>query len=254
MEDEEESMGEKKKTVLITGASRGIGRACAETFAKEGWQVVLGYYKSEAEAKQLEASLLAEGFSVLALQADVTDRAQVKRMFAEAQQVYGNIDALVNNAGISQFRLFTDITEKEWDLMFDTNCKAAYLCSQCALEDMISEKNGSIVNISSMWGQVGASCEVHYSASKAAIIGLTKALAKELGPSNVRVNCVAPGVIETDMMKTVSQEIKQALCEETPLMRIGTAEEIAKVVCFLASDEASFITGQVVGVNGGFVI
>lgn len=243
-----------KKTVLITGASRGIGKACAEIFAKRGWQVVLGYNKSESEVKQLEASLSLKGFSVLALQADVTNQEQVKQMFIEARRVYGSIDVLVNNAGISQFRLFTDITEQEWDLMFDTHCKAAFFCTQCALEDMISNKKGSIVNVSSMWGQVGASCEVHYSASKAAIIGLTKALAKELGPSNIRVNCVAPGVIETDMMKAVSEEIKDSLCDETPLMRLGSAEEIAKAVFFLASNEASFITGQILGVNGGFVI
>lgn len=247
-------MSEKGKTVLITGASRGIGRACALTFAKAGWQVIIGYNKSEEEAKRLEAVLTLEGFSALAVRADVTDREQVKQLFWEARKAYGTIDALVNNAGISEFRLFTDITEEQWDLMFDTNCKATYLCSQIALEDMISEKKGSIINISSMWGQVGASCEVHYSASKAAIIGLTKALAKELGPSNVRVNCVAPGVIETDMMKEVSQEIKEVLCEETPLMRLGTAEEVAKVVYFLASDKASFMTGQILGVNGGFVI
>ncbi|WP_206460306.1 elongation factor P 5-aminopentanone reductase [Anaerovorax sp. IOR16] len=243
-----------KKTVLITGASRGIGKACAEIFAKRGWQVVLGYNKSESEVKQLEVSLSLKGFSVLALQADVTNQEQVKQMFIEARRVYGSIDVLVNNAGISQFRLFTDITEQEWDLMFDTHCKAAFFCTQCALEDMISNKKGSIVNVSSMWGQVGASCEVHYSASKAAIIGLTKALAKELGPSNIRVNCVAPGVIETDMMKAVSEEIKDSLCDETPLMRLGSAEEIAKAVFFLASNESSFITGQILGVNGGFVI
>lgn len=243
-----------KKTVLITGASRGIGKACAEIFAKRGWQVVLGYNKSESEVKQLEAYFSSKGFSVLALQADITNQEQVKQMFTEARRVYGSIDVLVNNAGISQFRLFTDITEQEWDLMFDTHCKAAFFCTQCALEDMISNKKGSIVNVSSMWGQVGASCEVHYSASKAAIIGLTKALAKELGPSNIRVNCVAPGVIETDMMKEVSEEIKDSLCEDTPLMRLGSAEEIAKTVFFLASEEASFITGQILGVNGGFVI
>ncbi|WP_324825531.1 elongation factor P 5-aminopentanone reductase [Sinanaerobacter sp. ZZT-01] len=247
-------MGDYKNTIIITGASRGIGKACAEIFAEEGWQVVIGYHKSEVEAKRLEASLLEKGFSVQAIQADVTKQEEVKQMFSKARATFGKVDALVNNAGISQFRLFTDMTEQEWDQMFDIHCKGAFFCTQCALEDMISSKSGSIVNVSSMWGQVGASCEVHYSASKAALIGLTKALAKELGPSNIRVNCIAPGVIETDMMKSVSGEIKQVLCEETPLMRMGSAQEIAKAILFLSSEKASFITGQVLGVNGGFVI
>ena len=175
-------------------------------------------------------------------------------MFQKANAAFGPVHILINNAGISRFGLFTDIGEEEWDEVMDTNCKGMYLCCKEALPHMISDKDGAIVNISSMWGQVGASCEVHYSASKAAVIGLTKALAKELGPSNVRVNCVAPGVIQTDMLANVAPDIQRELAEDTPLMRLGTPGDIAKTVCFLCSREAGFITGQVLGVNGGFVI
>lgn len=247
-------MEQKKNTVVITGASRGIGAACARLFAQRGWRVVIGYNKSEGRAKELEHELCESGCEALALQADVTDRVQVEAMFATVREHFGAVQALVNNAGISEFSLFTDISEQQWDLMMDTNCKGVYLCCKNALPDMISEKNGSIINISSMWGEVGSSCEVHYSASKAAVIGLTKALAKELGPSNIRVNCVAPGVVATDMLSQVSEEVREELREETPLMRIGTPQEIAQVVAFLAGDQSSFVTGQVIGANGGFVI
>ncbi|MBO5666088.1 MAG: SDR family oxidoreductase [Firmicutes bacterium] len=243
------------KTVLITGASRGIGRECALEFARQGAaNIVIGYNKSETQALELEALLRDAGVNALALKADVRSRSEVDLMFRKAQAAFGPIHILVNNAGISGFALFTDITEEMWDEMMDTNIKGMYLCCQKALPDMISEKDGAIVNISSIWGQVGASCEVHYSASKAAVIGLTKALAKELGPSNVRVNCIAPGVIQTDMLAVVDPRIQEELREETPLMKLGTPSDIAKSVCFLCSPAAGFITGQVLGVNGGFVI
>ena len=248
-------MNFKGKTVLITGASRGIGRECALEFARQGASnIIIGYNKSEAQALELDAILKEQGVNSLALQADIRSKTEVNLMFRRAQAAFGPVHILVNNAGISGFSLFTDITEDMWDEMMDTNIKGMYLCCKEALPDMISEKDGAIVNISSIWGQVGASCEVHYSASKAAVIGLTKALAKELGPSNVRVNCVAPGVIQTDMLAVVDPQIQEELKEETPLMKLGTPSDIAKSVCFLCSPAASFITGQVLGVNGGFVI
>jgi 3-oxoacyl-[acyl-carrier protein] reductase len=248
-------MNFKGKTVLITGASRGIGRECALEFARQGASnIIIGYNKSEAQALELEAILKEQGVNALALQADIRSKTEVNLMFRRTQAAFGPVHILVNNAGISGFSLFTDITEDMWDEMMDTNIKGMYLCCKEALPDMISEKDGAIVNISSIWGQVGASCEVHYSASKAAVIGLTKALAKELGPSNVRVNCVAPSVIQTDMLAVVDPQIQEELKEETPLMKLGTPSDIAKSVCFLCSPAASFITGQVLGVNGGFVI
>ena len=248
-------MNFKGKTVLITGASRGIGRECALEFARQGASnIIIGYNKSEAQALELDAILKEQGVNSLALQADIRSKTEVNLMFRRAQAAFGPVHILVNNAGISGFSLVTDITEEMWDEMMDTNIKGMYLCCKEALPDMISEKDGAIVNISSIWGQVGASCEVHYSASKAAVIGLTKALAKELGPSNVRVNCVAPGVIQTDMLAVVDPQIQEELKEETPLMKLGTPSDIAKSVCFLCSPAASFITGQVLGVNGGFVI
>lgn len=249
-------MGEHRQTVLITGGSRGIGAACARLFAARGSRVIVGYKESRQAAEQLAAELADRhaGMCAAALRADVTKAGEVAQMFAHAREIFGSVDILVNNAGIAEFIMFQDITEEKWDRMMDTNCKGMYLCAKEALADMLPKKKGAIVNISSMWGQAGASCEVHYSASKAAVIGLTKALAKELGPSGIRVNCVAPGAIETDMMASVSADIKKELAEETPLARLGTPEDIAKAVFFLASEEASFITGQVLGANGGFVM
>ena len=249
------TMDFRGKTVLITGASRGIGAECALEFARNGASaIVIGYHKSEDQALALEATLRDAGVNAMALRADVRSARQVAAMFQKANAAFGPVHILINNAGISRFGLFTDIGEEEWDEVMDTNCKGMYLCCKEALPHMISDKDGAIVNISSMWGQVGASCEVHYSASKAAVIGLTKALAKELGPSNVRVNCVAPGVIQTDMLANVAPDIQRELAEDTPLMRLGTPGDIAKTVCFLCSREAGCITGQVLGVNGGFVI
>ena len=239
---------------LITGASRGIGAACARRFARSGYSVAIVYRSRADLAEALVQQLIAEGQDAFCLQADVADRAQA---FAAAEEVlrrYRRIDVLVNNAAIAQQKLFTDITEEEWDRMFAVNVKGAFNMTQAALPGMISRRSGSIVNISSMWGQVGASCEVHYSASKAALIGMTQALAKEVGPSGVRVNCIAPGVIETDMNAHLDEETLAALSEETPLMRIGAPDEVARAALYLCSDGASFITGQVLGVNGGFII
>ncbi len=233
------------KTALVTGGSRGIGAACCRVLAKKGFRVAINYQHSKIQALEL-----AKEIDGIAIEADVSDRAQVVKMF----QRTGGVDVLVNNAGIAQQKLFTDLTEEDWRQMFAVDVDGVFHCCQCALPYMIHEKAGSIINISSMWGQVGASCEVHYSAAKAAVIGLTKALAKELGPSHIRVNAVAPGVILTEMNQQHSAETFRELAEETPLERLGMPEEIAQAVAFLADENSSFITGQILGVNGGFVI
>lgn len=241
-------------TVLITGAATGIGKATALCFAADGYHVAVHYNKSKKEALTLCDDIAAQGGRALAVHADVKDAAQVKAMAQRVTEVFGRVDVLVNNAGIVQSKLFTDLTADEWDTMFDVNVKGVFHCCQSVLPGMISRKAGCIVNVSSIWGLVGASCEAHYSAAKAAVIGLTKALAKELGPSGIRVNAVAPGVIETAMIAGMDDETRGALKEETPLGRFGTAQEIAQAIRFLASDKASFITGQVLSPNGGFVI
>jgi len=243
-----------KKTVLITGASRGIGASIARVFAENNYNVILNYSKSEKEALYLQNELSKKGYSVLAYKADITKRKEVAAMFEEGIKAFSTIDVLVNNAGISQQKLFTDITEDEWDRMMDVHIKGLFNCSQYAVPYMVSKKKGKIINVSSIWGMVGASCEVHYSTAKAAIIGFTKALAKELGPSNIQVNCVAPGVIDTEMNAFLDEEAKACLIEDTPLMRLGRPEEVAQNILYLASEGADFITGQVIGINGGFVI
>lgn len=243
------------KTAVVTGASRGIGAACAVALAKSGYNVILGYKVNKERAEQL-AEVLVSGYGIaaIAVQADVSDSAQADMLIETAYRNFGRVDVLVNNAGIAQFKLFTEITDEEWSNMIGTNLTGVFNCSRAAAKIMINQKSGSIVNISSMWGQVGASCEVHYSASKAGVIGLTQALAKELAPSGVRVNCVCPGVIKTDMLSEIDEETIDALTHETPIGRIGTPKDIADSVAFLCSDRAEFITGQILPVNGGFVI
>ena len=241
-------------TVLITGAATGIGRATALSFAADGYNVAVHYNKSEQAALNLCADIAQQGGRAMAVHADVSDAAQVRTMVQRVNEVFGHIDILVNNAGIAQSKLFTDLTADDWDAMFDVNVKGVFHCCQSVLPGMISRKKGCIINVSSIWGLVGASCEVHYSAAKAAVIGLTKALAKELGPSGIRVNAVAPGVIETDMIADLDNETREALKEETPLCRIGTAGDVAQTIRFLASEGAGFVTGQVLSPNGGFVI
>ena len=241
------------KTVWITGASRGIGAACARRFAAQGWQVALGYCTQKEKAEALAAELNAAApHTALAVHTDVRDAAGVREAAAAIQKAFGSIDCLVNNAGIARQQLFIDVSEADWDEMFDITCKGMYRTVQAVLPGMLHKKSGSIVNISSIWGVVGASCEVPYSAAKGAVITFTQALAKELGLSGIRVNCVAPGVIDTDMMAAFSAEDKAALAEETPLCRIGRPEDVAAAVCFLAGDDAAFITGQTLGVDGGF--
>ncbi len=242
------------KTVLITGASRGIGKAVATLFAKSGYQVAVNYLNSEIEAKNLCEDLCAQGYFIKPFKADVSDKAEVLGMVEDIHSHFGDIDVLVNNAGVAKQILFNDIDEAEWDRMFDVNIKGMYNCTQAVLPEMIHKKSGRIINISSMWGVCGASCEVHYSASKAAVIGFTKALAKELGPSNINVNCVAPGLIDTQMNNNLSFDTIAELKEEIPLGRIGTPGDIAQAVLFLADERSSFITGEVLNVNGGMVI
>lgn len=241
-----------QRVMVVTGASRGIGAEIAYRAAGQGYHVILNYNRSETGAKETASRIRETGGDCTLFQADVSDASQVAGL-KELLDRRG-VDVLVNNAGISSFSLFTDLTEDVWDRTFDVNVKGAFLTSRLCIPYMVHKKAGCIINISSIWGLTGASCEVHYSASKAALIGMTKALAKELGPSGIRVNCVAPGVIDTDMNGSLTPEDLAALKEETPLERIGTPYEIAKTVLFLASDDAGFITGQTISPNGGFVI
>lgn len=243
-----------RKIALITGGSRGIGAACVRAFAEDGYAVAFLYNASRDKAESLVQTLRAEGRDVSAFQCDVADAAQVKSVLADILRTYRHIDALVNCAGIAHIGLFTDMTEDEWDHLFTVNVRSSFSVTKAVLPGMISRQQGSIVNVSSMWGEVGASCEVAYSATKAALIGLTKALAKEVGPSGVRVNCVTPGVIDTDMNAQLTDDDRAALADETPLGRIGEAAEVAKAVLFLCGENASFITGQILGVSGGLVI
>jgi 3-oxoacyl-[acyl-carrier protein] reductase len=242
------------KTVLVTGASRGIGRATALLFGSKGYHVIINYHANETAAKELLQTFRDNNYSGMIFRADVSDETQVKNMIAAAEKQFGMIDILVNNAGIAWQKLFTDITTEEWNRMFAVHVNGTFFCCRAVLPNMIAQKNGRIINLSSMWGITGASCEVPYSAAKAAIIGLTKALAKEVGPSNITVNSVAPGVIGTEMNDDLDDEALQILCDKTPLCRFGTADEVARAIYFLASEDADFITGQVLSPNGGFVI
>lgn len=242
------------KTVLITGASRGIGRATALEFAKNGWQVAVNYNKSETAAKELCDEIISLGGFTKSYQADVSDNVAVFDMINSAVADFGGIDALVNNAGIAPVQgLFTDFTDSDAKQIFDTNVFGMMNCSRAIIPHFVSKKSGKIINVSSVWGITGGSCEVIYSASKAAVIGFTKALAKELAPSGICVNCVAPGFIDTDMNAHLSKADIEAFCEDVPLGRIGKAQEVAKSICFLASEDASYITGQVLSVDGGLV-
>lgn len=240
-----------KKTVLITGGSRGIGAAVVRAFTARGWAAAFFYRQDEAAA----ASIAAET-GAIAVRCDVSDPASVAQAVKDARICLGApaFDCLVLNAGISSGGLFIDGDESQWRRAFDVNLGGIVNVTKEAVRPMISRKNGSIVMLSSVWGQTGASCESVYAASKAAVIGLAKSLAKELGPSGIRVNTVAPGVIDTDMNACYSRSDLEALAEDIPLGRLGAAEEVAKAICFLASEDASYITGQVLAVNGGFYI
>ena len=240
----------RDRTVLISGGDRGIGAAAARAFYRAGYRVAILYHCNAEAADALQKELPG----VTAVQCDVASRASCELAFRAAEQALGRVDVLVSNAGIAQQKLFTDIAPDEWQRMLDVNLTGAFNLCQLALPGMIRRKAGRILTVSSMWGQTGGSCEVHYSAAKAGLIGLTKALAKEEGPSGITVNCVAPGVIETDMMAAFTAEDKAALAEETPVGRLGSADEVAALLVFLAGEDAGYITGQVFGVNGGLVI
>lgn len=242
-----------KKVALITGSSRGIGRAEAIALARDGYAVCVNCVEREDKAQELAAQLRSEGCEAMWYKADVADAAAVKQMVAEVEKTLGAVTLLVNNAGIAKQCLFQDMTEDYWKRIFDVNLNGAFNTIQAVLPHMLHEHSGCIINTSSIWGQHGASCEVAYSATKHAIIGLTRSLAQELAPTNIRVNCVAPGVIDTDMVQVLGRETLDALAEDTPVGRLGRPEDIAAVVSFLASDAASFITGQVITSDGGFI-
>lgn len=242
-----------KKVAFVTGGSRGIGRAIVRRLSEEGYAVGINYLQSSGQASDLEAGLTALGCSALAVQGDVADREAITAAIRRVEEAFGPVTLLVNNAGIARQHQFQDITEEVWRRFFAVNLDGAFHTIQAVLPHMLHEKNGCIVNISSIWGERGASCETVYSATKSAIAGLTKSLAMELAPSRIRVNCVAPGVIRTDMTESLGEEALRDLAEQTPLGRLGTPEDIAAAVAFFASEDASFITGQVLTADGGFI-
>lgn len=241
-----------EKVAIVTGASRGIGREIAKKLAEKGIKVVANYKKSEERAIELQEKLKAKGIEIDIFKADVSIREEAKKLVEYVLEKYNNIDILINNAGISEFKEFTKISDTDWNKMININLNSVFIMTQEVLNNMIHNKNGCIINISSIWGMVGSSCEVHYSTVKAGINGMTKALAKEMGPSNIRVNAIAPGVIDTDMNIDLSKEELKDLENETPLGRIGTPQDIAKCVNWLVDDE--FTTGQIISINGGWVI
>jgi len=232
---------------VVTGGSRGIGAAAVRAFCAAGYRVAFFYRENDGAA-----AMLAENTGAISLKADVADRRQVHEAFAQVRARLGAVDVLINNAGIAQFRLFDEISDEDWRRMMSVNLDGVFYCAQAVAPEMISRKSGCILNVSSVWGILGASCEAHYAASKGAVIALTRSLAKELGPSGIRVNCVAPGVIRTDMNRDLDEEALGDLAGRTPLGRLGEASEVADALVFLAGESASFITGQVLGVDGGF--
>ena len=242
------------KTAVITGASGGIGAETARVFAENGYSVVIVYNGGKERAETLERELTDSGYSAFSFKADIRDKSQIKNLYEEVDRRYGGIGVLVCNAGIAKQQVATDVTDEDWNEIMGVNSYGVFGCCREVIPYMLRSHEGSIVTVSSMWGISGASCESVYSASKAAVIGLTKSLAKELGPSGIRVNCVAPGVIDTAMNSAHSAETMKELAEDTSLCRIGKPREVAEAIYFLASEKASFITGQVLSVDGGFII
>ena len=241
------------KTVVVTGASKGIGRAVAKEFANNGYNVVICYNKSVSDAQQL-LNEVSQTTRAIAVKVDVSNEDDVKNMVEITKKTFGNIDVLVNCAGVSDTRLLIDSTKEDYDFVFDTNMRGTYNTCKLVGREMLSNQSGKIINISSIWGVLGGSCESVYSASKGAIIAFTKALAKELGPNGINVNVVAPGFIQTDMTKNVTEEIRQEIMDNSALGRLGTPEDVAGVVSFLASEKSEFITGQVISVDGGWLL
>ncbi len=242
------------KTVIVTGASKGIGAATAILFAEKGYNVVINYNNSFEIANILASSLRSRNFNVALIKADVSNLLETDLLIKQTVDTFGSVDIIVNNAGISATGLITDIDEVDTDKIFDINLKGTYNCCKSVTPVMVSNKSGKIINVASMWGEVGASCEVAYSASKAGVIGLTKALAKELAPSNITVNCVSPGLIDTSMNSHLTIEEIENFVNDIPLGRMGTAKEVAEVIYFLSTEKADYITGQVLDVNGGYII
>ncbi len=240
------------KVVVVTGGSRGIGAQIVKTLANENYKVVLNYNNSKEQAEKIQQELLEQGKEIEIIKADVSKREETEKLIQFAINKFNKIDVLINNAGISQEGLFTDVTEEEWQKIINTNLNSVFYCNQQALKYMIPEQQGCIINISSIWGETGASCEVAYSTTKAAINGMTKALAKEVGPSNIRVNAIAPGIIDTDMNRNLTNEELEQIKEQIPLNKIGKALDIAKCVKWLIEDE--YTTGQIISINGGWYI
>lgn len=247
-------MTNKEQVAVVTGASRGIGAATAVSLGDAGYTVAVLYKSNQAGAEKTVEKIQKNGGQARAYQLDVTDSTAVTAVTAQITAELGDVSVLVNNAGVSEQKLFTDITDADWSNMLSVHLNGAFYLSRAVLPAMLHEKYGRIINIASMWGETGGSCEVHYSAAKAGLIGLTKALAKELAPSGITVNAVSPGAVETDMMKMLGREVCESVAEETPVGRLGQPEEIADAVCFLASEKAAYITGQVLSINGGIVI
>ena len=242
-----------KKSILITGSSRGIGRACAKAYAKAGYHVFLNCVHQVERLEELAHEILSDGGSCTAVPGDVSNPDEVRKIFQVIEKECGGVDILINNAGIAWFGLLTDMTDNDWDKILATNLSSVFYCCRAAIPHMVSVKCGRIINISSMWGTAGASCEAAYSATKSGIHGLTKALAKELAPSNIQVNAIACGVIDTEMNACFSEEERQALADEIPLMRFGQPEEVAELAVFLADQKASFLTGKIITLDGGML-
>lgn len=240
------------KVVVVTGGSRGIGAQIVKTLANENYKVILNYNNSKEQAEKIQQELLEQGKEIEIIKADVSKKEEAEKLIQFAINKFNKIDVLINNAGISQEGLFTDVTEEEWQKIINTNLNSVFYCNQQALKYMIPEQQGCIINISSIWGETGASCEVAYSTTKAAINGMTKALAKEVGPSNIRVNAIAPGIIDTDMNRNLTNEELEPIKEQIPLNKIGKALDIAKCVKWLIEDE--YTTGQIISINGGWYI
>lgn len=240
------------KVVIVTGASRGIGRNIATTLAKKGYIVIANYNKSENKAIELQQNLKKENINIDIFKADVSNRDEVKKLVQFVINKYKKIDCVINNAGIDQVKMFLDITDADWNNMISNNLNSVFYMCQEVLPYMIHEKNGVIINISSIWGVTGASCESHYAVSKAGVDALTKSLAKEMGPSNIRINSIAPGFIDTEMNNNLNEEEKKEIKEEIPLQKIGKVEDVSRTVEWIIEDE--YITGQVISVNGGWLI